>query len=130
MEDFFCGNCQTEGGTERQLRGEPEWQAAYRKQVHEMVERGAAKKLTREMDSWKESVWYVSHLVAPNPHSVTTPVCLVCNSNQKFKGLSMNDLLLKGPDILNPIQAVLLRREVCEALGVIRGMYNSVWLED
>ena len=119
--------------TEKQLRREPEWQVAYASQVHEMVERGAAIKLTEEeMNNWKGAVWYVSHLVAPNPHSVTTPVRIVWNSSQKFKGLSMNDILLKGPDVLNPIRAVLLRfREgVHAALGDIKKMYNSVWLED
>lgn len=50
-----------------------------------------------------------THLVAQNPYSVATPVRLVWNSSQKFRGLSMNDLLLKGPDVLNPIGAVLLR---------------------
>ncbi|XP_038145083.1 uncharacterized protein LOC119786070 [Cyprinodon tularosa] len=44
----------------------------------------------------------------------------------------MNDLLLKGPDVLNPIRAVLLRfrRGVYAALGDIKKMYNSVWLEE
>lgn len=31
--------------TEKQLKREPEWQAAYAQQVHEMVKRDAAKKL-------------------------------------------------------------------------------------
>ena len=119
--------------TEKRLRKEPEWFAAYKDQIHEMVERGAAKKLTKEMtDNWKGPVWYVSHLVAPNPHSVTTPVRIVWNSSQTFKGVSMNDMLLKGPDVLNPIRAVLFRfrRGVHAALGDIRKMYNSVWLEE
>ena len=119
--------------TERQLRRDPEWQVAYATQIHEMVDRGAARKLTEEMkNDWKGPVWYVSHLVAPNPHSVTTPVRIVWNSSQKFKGVSMNDLLLKGPDVLNPIRAVLLRFRggVHAALGDIRKMYNSVWLEE
>ncbi|XP_055768950.1 uncharacterized protein LOC129844827 [Salvelinus fontinalis] len=119
--------------TEKQLKKEPEWRIAYTAQVHEMVERRAAKKLTKELiASWKGPVWYVSHLVAANPHSLTTPVRLVWNSSQKFRGVSMNDLLLKGPDVLNPIRAVLLRfrRGVNAALGDIKKMYNSVWLED
>lgn len=119
--------------TERQLEREPEWKIAYTAQVHEMVERRAAIKLTAEMKrEWKGPVWYISHLVAPNPHSVTTPVRLVWNSSQKFRGLSINDILLKGPDVLNPIRAVLLRfrQGVHAALGDIRKMYNSVWLED
>ncbi len=105
----------------------------YAAQVHEMVERGAAIKLSEDMiNSWNGPVWYVSHLIAPNPHSVTTPVRLVWNSSQKFKGVSMNDLLLKGTDVLNPIRAVLLRFRigVYAVLGDIRKMYNSVWLED
>lgn len=118
---------------EKQLSREPDWKVAYATQIHEMVERGAAIKLTNKiMDEWNGPVWYVSHLVAPNPHSVTTPVRIVWNSSQKYKGVSMNDLLLKGPDVLNPIRAVLLRfREGTYAsLGDIKKMYNSVWLEE
>jgi len=119
--------------TEKQLGKVPEWKKVYTAQVHEMVRREAAVKLTKEvLDKWTGPVWYVSHLVAPNPHSVTTPVRLVWNSSQKFKGLSMNDLLLKGPDVLNSIRAVLLRfrKGVFGVLGDIRKMYNSVWLEE
>lgn len=57
---------------------------------------------------------------------------LVWNSSQKFRGVSLNDMLMKGPDVLNPIRAVLLRFRggVYAALGDIKKMYNSVWLED
>ncbi|XP_036068500.1 uncharacterized protein LOC112152419 [Oryzias melastigma] len=119
--------------TEKQLNKQPEWKATYTTQIHEMVKRGAAKQLTQEdLNTWKGPVWYVSHLVAPKPNSMSTPVRLVWNSSQKFNGLSMNDLLLKGPDVLNPIRAVLLRfrRGVHAALGDIKKMYNSVWLEE
>ncbi|KAK7889795.1 hypothetical protein WMY93_025355 [Mugilogobius chulae] len=119
--------------TERQLSKEPDWKSAYATQVHEMVNRRAAMKLPLEaLKSWTGPVWYISHLIAPNPHSVSTPVRLVWNSSQKYKGLSLNDMLIKGPDVLNPIRAVLLRFRagVYAALGDIRKMYNSVWLED
>lgn len=44
----------------------------------------------------------------------------------------MNDLLLKGPDVLNHIRAVLLRfrRGVHAAFGNTIKMYSSMWLED
>lgn len=45
----------------------------------------------------------------------------------------MNNVLLKGPDVLNPVlKSVLLRFTgmVHKALGDIKKMYNSVWLED
>ncbi|XP_060768409.1 uncharacterized protein LOC132875561 isoform X2 [Neoarius graeffei] len=119
--------------TERQLAKEPEWKVAYASQVHEMVSRRAAVKLSKEvLQSWTGPVWYISHLIAPNPHSVSTPVRLVWNSSQKYSGLSLNDILIKGPDVLNPIRGVLLRFRtgVFAALGDIRKMYNSVWLEE
>ncbi len=119
--------------TEKQLAKEPEWKAAYSAQVKDMLDRGAAVKLSESaIANWDGPVWYVSHLIAPNPHSVTTPVRLVWNSSQRFRGVSMNDLLMKGPDVLNQIRAVLLRFRsgVYAALGDIKKMYNSVWLED
>ncbi|KAJ8278530.1 hypothetical protein GJAV_G00088610 [Gymnothorax javanicus] len=119
--------------TERQLARELEWKAAYAAQVHEMVECRAAMKLSKDvLHAWTGPVWYISHLIAPNPHSLLTPVRLVWNSSQKCRGVSLNDLLLKGPDVLNSIRAVLLkfRRGVFAALGDIKKMYNSVWLED
>ncbi len=117
--------------TEKQLAKEPEWKAAHSAQVKDMLDRGAAVKLS-ESANWDGPVWYVSHLIAPNPHSVTTPVRLVWNSSQRFRGVSMNDLLMKGPDVLNQIRAVLLRFRsgVYAALRDIKKMYNSVWLED
>lgn len=44
----------------------------------------------------------------------------------------MKDLLLKGPDVLNPIRSVLLRFRAGEhaVLGDIRKMYYSVWLKE
>lgn len=119
--------------TEKRLGKEPEWKAAYREQIHEMVSRGAAAKLTKdEINSWKGPTWYISHLVAPNPHSATTPVRIVWNSSQEFSGISLNDLLHKGPDVLNPIRGVLLRFRsgLYAALGDVKKMYNSVWLKD
>lgn len=119
--------------TEKHLERESEWKAAYREQINEMVSRGAAAKLTKEeLDSWKGPKWYISHLVAPNPHSSTTPVRIVWNSSQEFLGVSLNNLLHKGPDVLNPIRGVLLRFRtgLYAALGDVKKMYNSVWLKD
>lgn len=92
-----------------------------------MVSRGAAIKLSREqIEDWNGPVWYISHLVAPNPHSSTTPVRI------EFKGMSLNGMLHKGPDVLNPIRGFLLRfrSRMYAALGDVKKMYNSVWLKD
>lgn len=119
--------------TEARLAKEPLWKTAYGEQINDMVSRGAAVKFTKEqLKDWNGPVWYISHLVAPNPHSSSTPVRIVWNSSQEFKGMSLNNLLHKGPDVLNPIRGVLLRFRsgLYAALGDVRKMYNSVWLKD
>ena len=52
-------------------------------------------------------------------------------SSQKLKGLSMNDILLEGPDTLNPIGAVLFRfrSSVYAAVEDIKKMYVIVFVE-
>lgn len=119
--------------TEARLAREPVWKVAYGEQIREMISRGAAIELTKEeIKRWNGPIWYISHLVAPNPHSTSTPVRIVWNSSQEFKGLSLNNLLYKGPDVLNPIRGVLLRfrSRLYAALGDVKKMYNSVWLKD
>ena len=119
--------------SEARLERNQEWKDTYAKQVHDMIERGAAVKLSQSvMEKWCGAVWYINHLMAPNPHSTSTPVRIVWDSSQEYRGVSMNSILLKGPDVLNPIRAVLLRfREgLYAAIGDISKMYNSVWLEE
>lgn len=83
--------------TEKHLEEEPIWKAAYREQIHEMLSSG------EEINSWKGPKWYINHLVAPNPHSTSTHVRIAWNSSQEFRGMSLNGLLHKGPNVLTPI---------------------------
>ena len=64
--------------------------------------------------------------------SKTTPCRIVWDSSQPVDGYSLNSILTKGPDVLNPIRCVLLRfREGLHGfIGDISKMYNSVYLED
>lgn len=119
--------------TEKRLNQDPTWREAYTKQIHEMIERGAAVNLMEAgMEEWSGAVWWVSHLAAPNPHLVTMPVHIIWDSSQEFKGVSLRSILLKVPDVLNPIRVVLLRFQEGEhaAIGDIKKMYNAVWVEE
>ena len=100
-------------------------------QIHDLLDRGVAVKLDQEdMDNWTGPVWYISHLIASNPHSKTTPCRIVWNSSQPYQGVSLNSCLLKGPDFLNPLRGVLIRfREgVFAIIGDVTKMYNSIYL--
>lgn len=81
---------------------EPDWKMTYKAKVHDMIEQGAAVRLPKQMlEDWTGPVWYISQHIAPNPHSVITHVRLVWNSSQKYKDQSLNNLLIKGRDLLN-----------------------------
>ena len=63
------------------------------------------------MDMWDGPVHYVSVQHVVNPKSATTPLRLVINSSLKCPktGLSLNDILAKGPNLLNDLWELLIR---------------------
>lgn len=70
--------------------------------------------------------------MAPNPHSDTQQRSGSWDSSQDYRGVSFNCILLKDPNILNPIRAVLLYFREGEHVVIrdVSKMYNSVWLEN
>ena len=120
--------------TEKVLAKDETWAKVYDSQIRDMVDRGVAKLLSSEdVADWNGPVFYLSHLAVLNPKSTSTPVRIVFNSSQLYKGFSLNGSLAKGPDsYLNNLLGVLLRwREDRVALAAdIRKMYNSIYIDD
>lgn len=99
--------------TEKWLKREPEWQAAYWAQIQEMVKRGAMTNSPRRW--WNGNCipfqWEwgcVTHQPLGGTKSSLSDNVSVHHTELQSKGLNMNDLLIKVPDVLNPIRAVLL----------------------
>ena len=119
--------------TERTLDRDSDWKSTYQKQIDDHESRGVARKLSpEEISSWDGPYYYISHMALEQPKSETTPVRLVFNSSQKYKGVSLNSCLAKGPDCFNnSLLGMLLRfREYPTVLiGDIKKMYNTVHLE-
>lgn len=83
---------------ERALERDPKWGSSYAEQVQDMITRGVARKLSEEeMNQWSGPVFYLSHLAVASPKSASTPVRIVFNSSQSYKGISLNECLAKGP---------------------------------
>ena len=55
------------------------------------------------MDDWDGPVNYVPHHAVKKPDSLTTALRSVCNSSVNNNGTSLNDLMPKGPNSLNPL---------------------------
>ena len=114
--------------TEQTLSKDKQWTETYKRQMEDMLDRGVAKKLSEEeIQKWSGPIFYISHLAVVNPKSNSTPVCIVFNSSQVYKGTSLNSCLAKGPDcyMINLLGILLRSREEQVALvGDIRKMFN------
>ena len=98
--------------TERSLKKNPEKKEAYTTAINEYVENGFARELTNseldEIDSCKR--YYIPHHPIFKMTSASTKVRIVFDASAKApNGWSLNDCLLKGPNLLPDIAAVLLR---------------------
>ena len=118
--------------TEKKLSKDPSWRRVYDQQLRDLIEMKVARVVTdEELESWKESggeTYYISHQMAPNPCSKTTPVRVVFNSSQKFKGQSLNTSWELGTDVMNNLHGVLLRfrNDYVGAQGDIRKMFYMI----
>jgi hypothetical protein len=135
LPNNYCSALATLKSTERRLKAaDSQWAEVYTQQIYDMVHRNVAKKLSdEEMAQWCGPVFYISHLAVVNAKSTTTPVRIVFNSSQKYKGVSLNSYLAKGPDAyLNNLLGILLRwrEERVVLISDIKKMYNSIYITE
>lgn len=121
-------------GTEKRLKklGD-EYTKAYCDQVHDMINRGVAKRLSkREIDEYTGPVHYISHHEVHKPGSTSTPARIVFNSSAPYNGHILNNYWAKGPDMLNNLFGILIRFRIGRTafIGDISKMYNSVRLSE
>ena len=86
---------------ERSLKKDPDWVKTYQSQIEDMVTRGEARVMHAvELNQWEGVINYIPHLAALNPCSISTPVRIIFYASQpQSRGLSLNQLLAKGPDM-------------------------------
>ena len=97
--------------TERRLQKLGErYSEAYDQQIMDMVQRGAARRLTEaERKEYKGPIHYIHHHEILKPESKSTPIRIVFNSSASYMGHVLNEYWAKGPDMLNNLLAVLVR---------------------
>ena len=96
--------------TENRLLKSPEASAKYQEQFEDFLKRGVFELLTEEeMSEYDGPVFYVPHHEVYKEGSSSTPVRIVINSSIKVNGLSLNDIMFKGPKMFNDLFGVQLR---------------------
>ena len=84
--------------TERRLGKNTQHATVYDNQVRDMVQRGVARKLTKEeLNNYNGPIHYISHHEVLKPDSKSTPVRIVFNSSANYMGHVLNEYWAKGP---------------------------------
>ena len=95
----------------------------------EFIDKGILTKITPEKEaSYQGPVYYVNAHEVYKPDSISTPIRIVINSSLKYKGLSPNDIWVKGPNTLNDMYGILLRLRFHRyaLIGDIKKMYTNI----
>ena len=114
---------------EKQLSKHPERSKMYKEQIEDMINRNAARKLTKkEIAEYTGPVYYAPHHPIWNPNSKSTPCRPVMDSSANCGGIVLNDFWAKGPDLINDLPGILMKfREGYIAItGDIRKMYHAI----
>jgi hypothetical protein len=94
---------------ERRLARNEELATAYRDTIESDLRNGYAKRLSQEEASAPvKQQWSLPHHPVTNPNK-PGKIRRVFNAASKFKGASLNDHLMTGPNLLNSLTGILMR---------------------
>ena len=94
---------------ENKLKRNLELADKYQNVMNDYVTKGHAQRMTQEEAKVTTSkTWYLPHHAVVNPNK-PGKVRVVFDAASKFDGVSLNDKLLTGPDLLNNLVGILMR---------------------
>lgn len=93
---------------EKKMDSDPALSKEYCDKIENYLTKGYARKLPREEMALSKRTWYLPHFAVYN---VNKPgkLRLVMDAKAKSHGVSLNDLLLKGPDFVPSLVSILWR---------------------
>ena len=116
--------------TEKRISKNEVVKEQYCKQFQDLIDRNVFREIPEdEMKNYDGPIFYITHHEVYKEESSSTPVRIVLNTSLKNKdGMSLNDVMMKGPNSLNNIFGIQLRFRSypCALVGDISKMYNSI----
>ena len=96
----------------RRLEMDANLKQRYKETIDVDVLKGFVRILDEEqLENTKSDIqWYVPHLPLLNPNK-SDKVRRVCNAASKFGGVSLNNNLMAGPDLLQSLKGIIFRFE-------------------
>jgi hypothetical protein len=114
-------------GLKRRFQRDSEFKEKYKATLSEWARLGYIERVKDTSDCNGERVWYLPH------HGVFHPkkkkkLRVVIDCSAKYKDISLNDLLIQGPDLLNPLAGILMRfrKGSVAIMGDIEAMFHQV----
>nr|XP_054764691.1 uncharacterized protein LOC129271341 [Lytechinus pictus] len=116
---------------ERRLKKDSNLAVKYTETVQGYIEKGFAEKVPRqekEENLQTSCTWYLPHHPVVHPHK-PAKVRVVFDCAAKYRGTSLNDTLLQGPDHTNKLLVGVLlrfRQEPVAVVGDVEAMFHQV----
>lgn len=117
---------------QRRMAREPELAKALTEKIKDYVDKGYARKLTQvEIDEPRKRVWYMPVFPVFNPNK-PGKLRIVWDAAAVSGGISLNDVLMKGPDLNTLLPSVLykFREHPVAVSGDIREMFHQVRINE
>ncbi|XP_077865856.1 uncharacterized protein LOC144352901, partial [Saccoglossus kowalevskii] len=115
-------------GIEKRLRIDAKFHSHYKAFMEDIIQKKYAVRVPSEMlDRNDGKVWFIPHHGVYHPNK-PDKIRVVFDCSAKWLGLSLNDLLLQGPDLTNSLLGVLMRfrQEPVAVMADIEAMFHQV----
>ena len=111
----------------RRLSKDEDLLTKYKGTIDELVSKGYAEPVPdEELHSFPGCTWYLPHHSVANPNKEKIRVVFDCSA--EYRGTSLNQKVMQGPDLTNSLLGVLLRfrQESTAVMADIEGMFHQV----
>ena len=113
----------------KKMRGDASLHQDYTTFMGSLLEKGYAEKVNEDAEEGSATGgrWYMPHHAVYNPNKARK-IRVVFDCSAKTRGVSLNDVLLPGPSLINTVVDVLLRfrQHPVGLMGDIEGMFFQV----
>ena len=111
----------------RRLDKDPLLKKKYSEFIEDLLKKEYARKVPDEQVALDGNAWYLPHHPVFHPQKLEK-IRVVFNCSAKYRGTSLNDQLLQGPDLTNSLIGVLtrFRRSSIAFMADIEAMFHQV----
>ncbi|XP_075157656.1 uncharacterized protein LOC142230923 [Haematobia irritans] len=112
---------------ERKFRRDKKYEMEYRRKIENLLEKNYARRLTPEEEMCiTAKTFFLPHFAVTNPNKDS--IRLVFDAAAKIQGVSLNDFLMSGPDLNQPLLAVMFkfREKPIAVCGDIQEMFLQI----